>query len=79
MPFISAYETAPQETLTPSPLQLRTEAWEAFRAQPLLPDPSQLEHGHVSALLAHLTDGDWGAVVISLIAKPMSKKKVMEI
>jgi len=34
---------------------------------------------HISALLALLMDGEWGAAVIRLIAKPMSRKQATEI
>jgi len=79
LPITSVYGTHLQETPTLSPLHLRMEAWEAFRTQRLLPDPDQLELGHVSALFALLMDGDLGATVFKLIAKPMSKKKVAEV
>jgi hypothetical protein len=31
--------------------------------------------GNVSALLALILDGEWGAAVVRLIAKPMSRKR----
>jgi hypothetical protein len=46
------------ETTIPTPLKLRTEAWEAFRAHTLFLVATQLELGHVSTLLALLVDGE---------------------
>jgi len=68
-----------KETPQPSPLQLREEARIAFLAQPMLPEPKQLELHHISALLALLVDGEWGATVIRLVAMQVPKKKASAI
>ena len=68
-------DTVVTETPIPSPLQLREEARIAFLAQTMLPQLNQLELDHISALLALLVEGEWGAAVTRLLAKQSPKKK----
>jgi hypothetical protein len=40
----------------------------------MLPEPEQLKLHHISALLALLVEGEWGAAVTRLLAKTVPKK-----
>ena len=62
-----------------TPLQLREEARIAFLAQPMLPEPAQLDLAHISALLALLVEGEWGATGGHLLAQQWPKKKAAAI
>ena len=75
----SGVPTTEPDTPTPTEPQLRAAAWKALWAQPLLPELADIDLKHISALIALLMDGEWGAVVIGLIANPMSRKKATEI
>jgi len=57
----SGVPTTEPDTPTLTELQLRAAAWEAFRVQPLLPTLVEMDLKHVSALVALLLDGEWGA------------------
>ena len=46
------------DTPTSTEPQLRAAAWEAFRAQPLLPEPADMDLKHILALFALLMDGE---------------------
>jgi hypothetical protein len=57
-----------------TPLRLKEEARIAFLAQPTLPEPAQLDLEHISAILALLIEGEWGATITRLLAKQWPKK-----
>jgi hypothetical protein len=45
----------------------------------MLLEPAQLDLEHISALLALLIEGEWGAAVVRLLAKQWPKKKAAAI
>ena len=62
-----------------TPQQLREEARTAFLAQPMIPEPKQLELNHISALLALLVEGELGEMVARLLAPQVPKKEAYAI